>query len=486
MFIPFGEWAPDAAELNSAHIGDVQNVLSAGASYIPFPSIGAFSDALEAAACGRAFVARSLSGQITIFAGTAEKIFKMDNTDASWDDVSQTATTYSASSTATWSFAQFGEYVIAVNVNDDPQVFQLGASTEFADLAGSPPRAAVVKVWGDFVVLMGLASNPDRVQWSALNDHTGWTPGTNSSDYQTFPDGGKVQGSTEATNPLIFLERSIFKATLQPGSVEIFTFQKIHDRRGAASADSIASRGSFTFYADQGGFFQIGQDGSIAPIGFLKVDKTLFGLMTAPDSRSIMAAIDPFYSRVYWAFKVGSSSTFNRLAVYDWDIQRWTIAEVNTTAIFPAATTGYTLESLANVSASLDALPFSLDSKAWQGGAPLLGAIGEGNTFSMFSGLPMEAILTMQETGDLAGGVTTVLSTYPVVDTSTVYVSLGARYRRSDNVVWTDEILPSIYTGRVRKKQRGRFHKVKVRIPAETSWTHAQGVDVEMVGTGSR
>jgi hypothetical protein len=486
MFIPFGEWAPDAAELNSARIGDILNVLSAGESYIPFPAIGAFSAALASAPYGRAFVARSLSGQITVFVGTATKLFKMDNTDATWDDVSQAATTYAASATATWSFAQFGEYVIAVNVNDDPQVYQLGVSTTFLDLAGSPPRAAVVKIWGDYVALMGLASNPDRVHWSALNDHTGWTPGTNGSDYQTFPDGGKVQGSTEATNPLIFLERSIFKATLQPGSVEIFTFQKIHDRRGAASADSIASRGSFTFYADQGGFFQIGQDGSIAPIGFLKVDKTLFGLMTAPDSRSIMAAIDPFYSRVYWAFKVGSASSFNRLAVYDWDIQRWTIAEVSMLSIFPAATTGYTLENLVNVSASLDALPFSLDSKAWQGGAPLLGAMGTDNTFSLFNDLPMEATLTTQERGDVAGGVSTVLSSYPAVDTATLYVSLGSRLRRQDNFTWTDEASPSAYTGRVRKKKRGRFHSVKVRIPAGTSWTHAQGVDVEMVGTGSR
>lgn len=486
MFVSFGEWKPDAAELNGANVGDVMNVLCSGQSYLPFPAMGMFSEALEAAPMGRGFLARSLSGQITIFAGTADKLWILDNTDATWDDVSQTATTYGATATAMWSFAQFGEYVIAVNANDDPQVFQLGVSTEFADLGGSPPRAAVVKVWGDFVVLMGLSSNPDRVHWSAINDHTGWTPGTNNSDYQTFPDGGKVQGSTEATNPLIFLERSIFKATFQPGSTEIFTFQKIHDKRGAASADSIASRGAFTFYADQGGFFQVGQDGSIVPIGFLKVDKTLFGLMTAPDSRSIMAAIDPFFSRVYWAFKVGSASTFNRIAVYDWDLQRWSIATASTRSIFPAATTGYTLESLVNVSASLDALPFSLDSKAWQGGAPLLGAFSSDYRFSMFNGLPMEATLTTQEMGDVAGQITTVLDTLPVVDTASVYLSIGTRFRRGENIVWTDEALPSAATGRVQKKSRGRFHKFKARIPAGTSWEHAQGVDVRNVPTGRR
>ena len=157
---------------------------------------------------------------------------------------------------------------------------------------------------------MGLASNPDRVQWSALNDHR-LDAGHEQFRLSDVPGRWKGAGIDRGDEPADFPERSIFKATLQPGSVEIFTFQKIHDRRGAASAGSIASRGSFTFYADQGGFFQIGQDGSIAPIGFLKVDKTLFGLMTAPDSRSIMAAIDPFYSRVIGRSRV--FVTFNRL-----------------------------------------------------------------------------------------------------------------------------------------------------------------------------
>ena len=127
----------------------------------------------------------------------------MDNTDASWDDVSQTATTYSASSTATWSFAQF-EYVIAVNVSDDPQVFQLGVSTEFADLAGSPPRAPPLsQVWGfrrpdgPREQRIGCVVRPERSY--------GLDAGHEQFDYQTFPDGGRCR-IDRATNPLIFLE----------------------------------------------------------------------------------------------------------------------------------------------------------------------------------------------------------------------------------------------------------------------------------------
>jgi hypothetical protein len=80
-----------------------------------------------------------------------------------------------------------------------------------------------VRTWGDFLALEQLATNADRVQWSALNDIHGWTPGVNNSDYQTFPEGGAVQGSSRATNPIILLERAIYLGTFVPGSAIIFS-----------------------------------------------------------------------------------------------------------------------------------------------------------------------------------------------------------------------------------------------------------------------
>ncbi|RWO22819.1 hypothetical protein [Mesorhizobium sp.] len=483
--VPFSAWLPDQADLNGQSTGDILNVLCSTGSYLPFPDLAALSSALAAEPLGF-FTARSLTGQVTIFAGTTTKLWKLDNTALTWEDVSRAVGAYSANTTARWCFEQFGEYVVAVNINDDPQVFELGVSTDFAALAGSPPRASFVKAWGDFLCLMQLATDANRVHWSALNDITGWTPGTDNSDYQTFPEGGVVQGSSRATNPLIILERAIYLGTFVPGSSIIFSFVKIHDGRGAKSPYSIASRGENTFFADEGSFFQITSDGAIADIGFEKVSRTIFGQLSASDVATMIGAIDPFYSRVYWTMDLTGAGIYGAILVYDWLQTRWSIANQTNVGIFPAATAGYTLEGLDAISASLDALAYSLDSKVWQGGAPILAAFGSDFTLGFFNGPNKEAIITTQEKGDLAGGVTLVSSVYPVVDSDNCTVAIGSRMKRGAVVTWTAEITPTSSTGRADKLNASRFQKVRVTIPAGQTWHHAQGVDVNAKPTGQR
>lgn len=483
--IPFAEYRPDVAELNSTYSVDILNVLPASASYIPAKGLQSFGTALAARPLG-AILARQLNGTIRIFSGTAAKLWLFNNTTLAWDDVSKPATTYNATITSPWSFAQFGNFVIAVNQNDDPMVYEMGVSAAFRSLAGSPPRAGVVKVWGDFVALMQLTSNLDRVQWSGLNDCEFWTPGSNNSDFQTFPDGGVVQGSTEATNPVIVQERAIRRGTFVPGSVEIFTFQKIHDLRGAKSALSVTARGEYAFYADEGGFFQLGPDGSVTPIGFEKVDKTIFGRMAVSDIASIYGAVDPFFSRAYFAVSLSGSAYYDTVFTYDFNLLQWAPIQAQISLIIPAATVGYTLEGLDAVSASLDALPFSLDSKVWQGGAPVMAVFNNANQLCFFSGDNLESTITTQEIGDVSGGVVRTTSTYPVIDTSNVFVSIGIRFRRSDTTTWLPEQIPSTNTGRVRKNARARFHRYKMRVPAATNWTHAQAIDVTAAPAGER
>ena len=333
---------------------------------------------------------------------------------------------------------------------------------------------------------LGAISNPNRVHWSALNDITGWTPGTNNSDYQDFPEGGAVQGSSRATNPLIFMERAIYLGTFVPGSSIIFSFVKIHDKRGAKSPYSIASRGENTFFADEGSFFQIASDGSIADIGFEKVSRTIFGQMASSDASLMVGAVDPFFSRAYWTMDIGGTGSFNTVLIYDWLLQKWSKASQVNYGIFPAATAGYTLEGLDAVSSSLDALPYSLDSKVWQGGAPVLAAFDSTYRMGFFNGQSKEATITTQEIGDTAGMVTRVTEVLPMIDTNSAMISIGARFRRGDNVVWSSEAAQSSNTGTARKNSRARYHRFKARIPAADEWSHAQGVDVKTTAAGLR
>lgn len=233
-----------------------------------------------------------------------------------------------------------------------------------------------------------------------------------------------------------------------------------------------------TFYADEGGFFQIGSDGSISGIGFMKVDRTYFGQIAASNLATIVGAIDPFFSRVYWTFDLTGTGSNNFILVYDWLQQRWTIAAQDNVGIFPAATAGYTLEGLDTVSTNIDLLPYSLDSKVWQGGAPLLAAWTTDYKLGFFNGTPKEATLTTQEQGDVGGTITMLSDFYGVVDTDNYTVALGTRMKRGATSTWTDELSPHTITGRVTKMLAARFIKIRMTIPAGEVWTHAQGLEI--------
>jgi hypothetical protein len=182
MILPFGEWKPDLTNFAGDTSQLVQNVVPRADGYGPWRAFAAFTSTLPAA-CRGAFCARKSDGTVTIFAGTAAaRLYKLDNTTLAWSDVSKSGSAYSAlPSSDHWQFAQFGDFVIAVQANTVPQVFDISSGSAFADLGGSPPQARYVTVVGRFLMLSGLLSTPFRIQWSGLNAVTTWTPGTKAS-----------------------------------------------------------------------------------------------------------------------------------------------------------------------------------------------------------------------------------------------------------------------------------------------------------------
>jgi hypothetical protein len=141
MLFPFGEYRPDVSDYRAQTTRTLANVLPRADGYGPFPGFADLTSAL-AAACKGLFFARKADGTVVIFAGTSSKLYKLDNTDYTWDDVSKALGTYSAvPANEYWQFAQFNNFVFAVQANTAPQVFNLASSTEFADVGGSPPQA---------------------------------------------------------------------------------------------------------------------------------------------------------------------------------------------------------------------------------------------------------------------------------------------------------------------------------------------------------
>lgn len=401
----------------------------------------------------------------------------------------QALTNYTASLGQRWRFKQFGDFIVAVNINDAPQYYALGVSTEFTNLPGSPPNARQLAVWGDHLALF----NGSTVSWSDTNNIGNWTTGNAGS--QTFPDGGDIQGSFDATNPLIVQREAIRAATFVPGSTKVFTFVKINDKRGAISPYALGTRGEFLFFADTSAFYQLAATGQVLPVGFEKVDRFSFGLIGGNDPNSVYCEVDPVRPRVYFAIKSNSqASSFDRLLVLDWQIGEWSKIETPLNILFPlaAGTFGQDLDTDVPNDPDdefLDTDAPSLDSSIYESGAPLMAAFDTNFQLGFFNGANAEAYIETSEMGEITGQMRRVTELYPAVDAanlSHIHVSIGARNRRSDSFVWTTEFSPSTNTGICRKRSRARFHKYRLRVEAAAVWAFLQGVNDNATAAGFR
>lgn len=475
--LQWGSYAPDTADYEATSTHDILNVVPRGDGYGPFPSFSKFTQALPAA-CRGAFYALNSDGTVTTFAGTATKLYKLNNTDYSWTDVSKGAASYSSlSSDAQWQFAQFGNLVFATQKNVVLQVFTLGSSTAFADNSGSPPQAAYVSIIGRFLVLSGLLSNPYRIQWSGLSDTTNWTSGTGGSDFQDFPDGGIVRGIAGGDQSgIVFQDQSIRRMAYVPGSPLIFQIDRISQGVGLYAPYSIVRAGETILYYSTQGFQKIEPGGSPESIGRERVDRTFAPNLDKGNLQLFIGASDPRTTRVYWAYKSisGSTALYDTLLGYDLTLNKFFPLQVSGEYLLGLSQTGLTLENLDSISASIDALALSLDAFA-TAVQPEVAQFDSTHTLGFFRGTNLEATMESGEQGTDENRLD-IRGFRPITDAPTVYGSLSYRDTQQSSSTDGTEVLINSRTGRCDMMRDARYARFKVRIPAGTNWTFCAGV----------
>ena len=474
--ISWGEYRPDVAALNAAFTSSIANVLPRGDGYGPFKDLVGFTSAL-AAACRGYFCARKQDGTVSIFAGTSTKLYNLDNTTFAWTDVSKGASTYSAlPSTAHWQFAQFNNFVIAVQANTVPQVFDLTSSSAFADLGGSPPQAAYIAVVNRFLVLSGLLSYPYRVQWSGLNATTTWTSGTNYSDYQDLPDGGPARQVVGGELGVILQDNAIRRMTFSPGSDIVFQIDRLASDTGLLCPYSVAVSSEKIFFLSSKGFMQTDSSGVLNPIGVERVDRTFLDSYNSAAPQLVIAAADPVSHAVVWSYQSidgSASGLFDTLLTYNWALNKWTPVALSGEYISSLSRPGLTLEGLDTISASVDALTFSLDDVSTSA-LSRLSAVGSDHAMGFFTGENLEATLETTEITD--HGFRTLINGFtPITDAGGGVGCAGGRDALNGTLAYGDESTLN-EDGFCPLLEDMRHFRLKLRIPAGESWTYSSGV----------
>lgn len=513
--LPVGEWMPDQPEFNNPGATTILNVVPQTAqSYGPMPTPTPYSTAITARAQGvYGFV--DASGDGHLYAGDANRLYELNTTSApAFNDISETTGgPYSAPSDGFWSITSFGERIIATDFADPIQTFLVGTDTKFSELSADAPRAKFGAAILDFT-MVGYTydgtdgTQPRRLWWSAIDDPTTWpTPGTNAaiqvqSDYEDLEQSdlgqltGLIGGFLSNANGAAFCERGIYRIAYT-GSPTIFDFAVAQGAAGTQSPMSIVQRRLNTGSGYEGGAYYLGEDdfywfdgANSSPIGSQKFAKTFFKDLNPSYLAQVIGAADPINKLIFWAYtslEGQLSPLYDRLIVYNWDLQRGALCDLSPSPIEwlgRSTSMGYTLDQLDQFG-TLDSLLFPLDSRAWTGGVPILSCFDSAHRLNYTTG---PALAPTVETGEkqlFPGTRALVRAGRPLVDGGVPSLALGTRDRTVDSVVYGVAV-PMNVIGDCPLRGTGRYARFRISLPAASTFTHIQGVDIDAVKEGRR
>lgn len=505
--IEFGELRLDIPPLLNPGLTRAEGVLPKEAGYKQIPQLADLTTTAIGARPQGMFTTRDPSavGTTYTFVGDVDTLYELNGN--SWTDVS--GSTYSTAADDRWEFIPWDNLVISTNFTDNIQVKTVG-SGNFADLSGSPPQARHIAVVKDVVVVGNTFDavdgyKPNRVRWSGINDETAWTvSATTQADFQDLQNkGGWIQGIVGGDYGIIFQEYAITRMSYI-GSPLVFQFDLLENNRGAYAPGSIVPIGDNIAYISHEGFFVFDGRQSI-PIGQGKVDDSFFAStgLYAHDTQyadRINSAIYPNEHIICWSYSSINADpegvndiilfyNYSPAAKKRWSVLRTNITDdiagttdINHYILGTSLSQGYTLEQLDNVSSSIDALPFSLDSPVWAGQNKSLAAITEDLQLALFdktAGNNYDAYFATGEKQLVRGRRSSVTMVRPFIDdpsgSATINVAISGRNTEDTTASFSNTVILNS-SGFANVRSNARFHRAYFKI--ENGFEHAEGFDV--------
>lgn len=477
--IALAKWQPDQFGLANLGQSDTRNVYATGTGYAPLKGLAAISTTGLAGQAIGAIAAQDATGTVGSFAGDAAKLYKLSA--GVYADVSKSGG-YSVAER--WEFAQYGQRVIGTQIGAPPQYYDLNASSQFADLPGSPPQARHIAVVRDFVVLGNTTASPSTVTWSGFNASDNWTAGVNQSDSQLLQGGGWVQGIAGGEVGYVFQERAITRMTYV-GPPLYFQFDLVEQARGLASPGALIQVGSLCYYLAQDGFYVFDGMQSVS-IGNQKVDNWFAAHLAPNTGNLITAGTDPSNKLIFWSFvstDATDASHPDTMLVYNWAAAEWSYAKLDHEMLYPALSEGWTLEGIGAAYASLEDVPVSFDSRVWTGGSAYLAGFDTSHNLASFEGATLAATLQTGDFEGVPGRRSIITGLRPLTDAGAMTALCRSRERFADAVADTNASAMQA-NGDIPLLSSGRFHQAELNVPAGADWTFANGVDVDAADDG--
>lgn len=464
------DYKPDQSN-NSGVLLTARNVYPALDGYRPVHAVSTISDALSGTFLGGAS-AIAADGTGYMIVGTATNIYKYNA--GAW-----TSLLGSLTIDGRWRFAQFGDFSVAVTGGTTYAV-NLTAGTA-ASVAAAPSGTSIAVV-GDHVVIGQPDGDVNAVKWCAFRDHTAWTDGVDQAGSQPMQTGGLVQAVAGGEYGIILQRERIVRMTRTGDSTAPFQFDEISSNFGCANGATVTQAGRTIFFLSDRGFMALEDGQELRPVGSEKVDRSFEDAVSRDDLANIYTAVDPQNKLVMW----GVPGTPGTMWIYNFELDRWSTAELSFKGLFPGFTTSLGLEEVSALYPNIDTMPYTLDDPRWSGGNPKLYLVDADNKVGTLAGDTLAVQLDMGFAQFTPGYRARVRSVRPVTDaTSGMTLVLDAKARLGDAVSLTTESTLRA-SGIMPIRASGRYISTSLRFAAGTDWDYIQGIEIDAEQGGER
>lgn len=353
-------WMPDLLLENIAAAGGLvtaKNIIPFNLNYYPLPGKASYNTTALSGTPLQGCYVQDSSGVYYNFVGTATKLYRF--TKSAMVDV--TRASGGAYNALQWKFAPYGNWLVATDYTDVPQVIKdISSGTNFVPLGGSPPtKAKYVLADHEHLILanfeMGGTAYPKGIIWSGRGNIENWptavgTPNLiTGADYQNFPDMlGVITGMVKIGKKFaIFSEQSISTGWYMGGAS---TFGFDHNTvtntgcfypQSLFGIDTVISGipVSAAFFWSQESLWMLTESGA-KEIG-QNVKRTVFSNVNQSFAQRIGTAHWPQYGVVLWAYPTTSSTgNLDKILIYNYREDRMTYADISCSSLFTAVTGG--------------------------------------------------------------------------------------------------------------------------------------------------
>jgi hypothetical protein len=288
------------------------------------PTPESLSIAALAAECRGAGVVTQLDETTRFFAGTSVKLYEEGS--GTWSEI------YDASGTPLgaaqrWTFAAFGNIELAIAPTVPMIGSASGAMSTITKGGTDAPAGKVVETVGDFVFVCNYDSVPDGVFWSALGDHTDWTPdvATQCGNQRLYGTPGHIVGARRFGEEIVVYKEGSMYLGVYEGPPVLWRWVEIPGSVGALSHEVIVDVGT----AEEPRHIFMGRENFWSfdglrpmPVG-TPVRDTVFNELNRAVEDQCMALHDRMNTRIYFYYPTTETYYPNKCVVFNYETNTW-------------------------------------------------------------------------------------------------------------------------------------------------------------------